>query len=51
MPSAASLPIVVNWHKREAEFASQGVFVTHILGIITVPIWIELFLKFSNFSI
>jgi len=51
MPSAVSLPIVAHWYKREASFISQGVFITHLAGIITVPFWIELFLKVSGYSL
>lgn len=49
MPSAASLPIVVNLKKANSKFVSQGVFFTHLISIITVPIWVELFLKISGF--
>jgi hypothetical protein len=49
MPSAASLPIVVNLHKADSEFVSQGVLFTHILSIFTIPLWVGLYLKFSHF--
>jgi len=51
MPSAASLPIVVNWHNRKAEFVSQGVLLSHVFSIITVPMWIWLFFNFSSFQL
>jgi predicted permease len=50
MPSAVSLPIVVNLHKADSEFVSQAVLLTHILSILTVPLWVGLYLKFSHFS-
>jgi hypothetical protein len=50
MPSAVSLPMVVNLRRADSEFTSQGVFFTHILSIFTIPIWLTLFLKLSKFS-
>ena len=50
MPSAVSLPIVLNLRGADKEFASQGVFFTHILSIITVPLWLGLFLELAGFS-
>ena len=50
MPSAVSLPIVVNLHKADSEFVSQGVLLTHILSIFTIPLWVGLYLKLSHFS-
>lgn len=50
MPSAVSLPIVVNLYKADSEFVSQGVLLTHILSIFTIPLWVGLYLKFSHFS-
>jgi hypothetical protein len=50
MPSAVSLPIVVNLHKADSEFVSQGVLVTHIFGIFTIPLWVSLYLQLSHFS-
>lgn len=49
MPSAVSLPIVVNLHKADSEFVSQGVLLTHIFSIFTIPLWVSLYLKFSHF--
>ncbi|MDP2922637.1 MAG: AEC family transporter [Candidatus Omnitrophota bacterium] len=50
MPSAVSLPIVANLRKADSEFISQCVLFTHIFSIITVPVWLGLYLKFSHFS-
>ena len=50
MPSAVSLPIVATIRGGDSEFLSQGVLVTHILSIITVPVWLGIFLAISNFS-
>lgn len=50
MPSAASLPIVTNIRKADSEFVSCGVFFTHLISIVTVPLWIGLFFIISGFS-
>ncbi|MFH1504014.1 MAG: AEC family transporter [Candidatus Omnitrophota bacterium] len=50
MPSAASLPIIANMRGADSEFVSQGVFLTHLLSIVTIPIWLGLYLKLSGFS-
>lgn len=50
MPSAASLPIVVNLHRADSEFVSQGVFLSHIISIVTIPFWMGVFLKVSGFN-
>ncbi len=42
MPSAVSLPIIAHLRKADSEFVSQGVFFSHILGIITIPFWLGL---------
>jgi predicted permease len=50
MPSAASLPIIANLRGADSEFTSQGVFLTHILSIFTIPLWLGLYLRLSGFS-
>lgn len=40
MPSAATLPIVAQLHDADSAFISQGVFITHLVAIITVPFWL-----------
>ena len=51
MPAAISLPVVVNIKKGDTDFVSQGVFATHVAGIVTIPFWLGLFLKVSQFKI
>ncbi|MCF7887498.1 MAG: AEC family transporter [Candidatus Omnitrophica bacterium] len=51
MPSAASLPIIVNMRKADSRFVSQCVFVTHLFSIATTPLWLGLYLKFTPFSL
>jgi hypothetical protein len=50
MPSAVSLPIVGNLRKADSEFISQGVLVTHVFSIFTIPLWLDFYLKVSNFN-
>lgn len=50
MPSAVTLPIVANLRKADSEFVSQGVLFTHIFSIITVPLWLGLYMKLSGFT-
>jgi len=50
MPSAVSLPIIVNLRGADSELVSQGVFLTHALSILTIPLWLGLYLKISGFS-
>ncbi|MFH1875872.1 MAG: AEC family transporter [Candidatus Omnitrophota bacterium] len=49
MPSAVTLPIVVNLRSADSEFVSQGVFLTHIASIITVPVWLGLYMRLTGF--
>jgi hypothetical protein len=50
MPSAASLPIVADLRGADSEFVSRGVFLTNIASIVTVPLWVGLYLKLTGFS-
>jgi hypothetical protein len=50
MPSAISLPVMVKIKGGNTDFASQGVFFTHVISIFTIPLWLGLFLKVSNFK-
>jgi len=49
MPSAVSLPIVVSLRNADSEFVSQGVLVTHLISIITVPVWLWLYVRLTHF--
>ncbi len=42
MPSAVSLPIVANLYGADSEFVSQGVFFTHLVSIISIPLFLSL---------
>ncbi len=49
MPSAASLPIIVDMRRGDSAFVSRGVFFSHMISMVTVPLWLSLFLKVSCF--
>ncbi|MCM8787838.1 MAG: AEC family transporter [Candidatus Omnitrophica bacterium] len=49
MPSAASLPVVARLRSGYSEFVSSGVFVSHVFSILTVPIWLSLYMKILKF--
>ena len=46
MPSAASLPIIASFAQRDKGFISAGVFISHLFSIITVPIVLNIVLKY-----
>ena len=50
MPSAASLPIVAQMRGGNSEVVSCGVFLSHVLALFTVPIWLFLFSQISGFK-
>jgi predicted permease len=50
MPSAVSLPLLANLRKADSEFISQSVLFTHIFSIVTVPLWLGLYIKLSRFA-
>lgn len=50
MPSAVSLPIITYFKGADSEFVSQGVFLTHVLSIITIPLWLY-WLQLLGFSL
>ncbi len=50
MPSAVTLPIVADLRKADSEFVSQGVLLSHVLSIFTIPLWIGLYMKLSYFN-
>ena len=45
MPAAVSLPLVALWRGKNYEFISQGVLISHILSLFTIPFWLGLYLK------
>lgn len=43
MPSATSLSLIIRHYKREDLLISQGVFFSHVLSLITLPIFLSLY--------
>jgi predicted permease len=49
MPSAVTLAVILRGHKKDDILASQGIFVTHLAAIVTIPIFLILY--FSRFMV
>lgn len=43
VPSATSLAVIVRRYSREEKIISQGIFLSHIVSLITLPIFLALF--------
>jgi predicted permease len=43
MPSAVTISVILRSHKKEDVLASQGIFLTHIASIITIPVFLLLY--------
>lgn len=43
MPSAVTLSVILRGYKKDDILASQGIFVTHLAAIITIPIFLILY--------
>jgi predicted permease len=43
VPSATSLSVIIRHYKREDLLISQGIFFSHILSIITIPVFLSLY--------
>ena len=48
MPSATSLSVVTRQHNIEEDIISLGIFWTHIIGLITIPVWLAILGSFSK---
>ncbi|MFH0917713.1 MAG: AEC family transporter [Candidatus Omnitrophota bacterium] len=44
MPSATSLSVIIRRFNRQDALISQGVFFSHILGLLTIPLFLSLYL-------
>lgn len=51
MPVAVSLPIVLHLKEADSEFVSQIVFLSHIIGIVSIPLWLSLYLKMTGLAL
>lgn len=45
MPSATSLSVIIRRYNKEDTLISQGVFFSHVIGLITIPIFLSLYLS------
>jgi predicted permease len=43
MPPATSLSLIARHYKIREEFINQGVFITHIVSLITIPLFLGLY--------
>jgi len=43
VPSATSLSVIVRHHDREDLFISQGIFFTHLVSLVTLPLFLSLY--------
>ena len=48
VPSAVTLSLICRHYNTDEEFVSEGVFVTHVASIITVPLFLTLYLKYAG---
>ncbi len=49
MPSAVTLSVILRGYKKDDILASQGIFVTHLVSVITIPVFLILY--FSRFMV
>lgn len=47
MPSATSLSVIIRHYKKEDRLISQGVFFTHIFSLITIPLFLSIYLSLA----
>jgi len=45
MPSATSLSVIIRHYNKEDALISQGVFFSHIISLITIPLFLGLYLS------
>ena len=45
MPSATSLSVIIRRFNKQDALISQGIFFSHILGLITIPLFLSLYLS------
>ncbi len=45
MPSATSLSVIIRHYKQEDGLISQGVFFSHLFGLLTIPLFLSLYLS------
>lgn len=45
MPSAVTLSLINRYYNLEEDFVSEGVFTTHLASVITVPVFLTIYMK------
>ena len=45
MPSATSLSVIIRRYNKEDALISQGVFFSHVISLVTIPIFLGLYLS------
>jgi predicted permease len=48
MPSAVSVPVVTKIHSGDYHFTSQAVVIMHILSMVSIPLWLDLFIRMTS---
>ncbi|MCB9772681.1 MAG: AEC family transporter [Candidatus Omnitrophica bacterium] len=48
VPSAVTLSLIKRYYNLQEDFVSEGVFVTHLASIITIPIFLTIYMKMSG---
>lgn len=48
MPSATSLSLIARHYRLKEEFINQGIFITHILSLVTIPLFLGFYGKFIS---
>ena len=49
VPSANSLSVIARHHGIESEFLNQGIFFTNVFSIITLPVFLTLYMQLTSF--
>jgi len=47
MPSATSLSVIVRHYQKEDALISQGIFFSHLVGLLTIPLFLGLYLSLA----
>jgi len=47
MPSATSLSVIIRHYRKEDSLVSQGVFFTHVFSLLTIPLFLSLYLALT----
>lgn len=48
VPSAVTLSLIGRYYDLKSEFTDAGVFITHIASVVTIPVFLTLYMKLSG---